>query len=84
MRRTKIVCTVGPSSLRREIIRELICAGMDVARINFSYGDVSFYREAFCLVREEAEFLGKSVAVLGDLQGVKLRIGGSREGCYRT
>lgn len=80
MRRTKIVCTIGPSSLKREIIRELICAGMDVARINFSHGDVSFYREAFCLVREEAEFLGKSVAILGDLQGVKLRIGEVEKG----
>lgn len=75
MRRTKIICTLGPRSSSREAIRAMIQAGMNVARLNFSHGDYDFHRTVARLVREEAEALGYPVALLQDLQGVKIRIG---------
>jgi len=75
MRRTKIICTLGPASAERQTIREMICSGMDVARLNFSHGEPSWHRATARMVREEAERLGKAVAILQDLQGVKIRIG---------
>lgn len=75
MRRTKIICTLGPSSANREVLRDLMLAGMDVVRLNFSHGDHTFHREVVSLVREEAKALRKPIAVLADLQGVKIRIG---------
>ena len=75
MRRTKIVCTLGPSSSSREIIRGLIGAGMDVARLNCSHGDHASHTERFRLVREEAATAGRNVAILMDLQGPKIRTG---------
>ncbi|MBC7216925.1 MAG: pyruvate kinase [Candidatus Caldatribacterium sp.] len=75
MRRTKIICTLGPASQNRETLREMIAAGMDVARLNFSHGDHAFHREMVRLVWEVSKELQKPVAILADLQGVKIRIG---------
>jgi pyruvate kinase len=75
MRRTKIVCTLGPASSSHDQIRSLMEAGMDVARINFSHGDHDTHRDTITRVREVARDLGRPVAVLGDLQGPKIRIG---------
>ncbi|HEX2190323.1 MAG TPA: pyruvate kinase [Longimicrobiaceae bacterium] len=75
IRRTKIVCTLGPVSWSRERIASLIAAGMDVARINFSHGDLPRHAETIRNVREAAEEAGRPVAVLGDLQGPKIRVG---------
>ncbi len=72
---TKIVCTLGPSSSDRETIRKLIQAGMDVARLNFSHGTHEEHRQRIEIVREEAQKLGREVAILQDLQGPKIRIG---------
>lgn len=74
MRKAKIVCTIGPSSEKREIIREMISAGMDVARLNFSYGSFAYFEKVVKIIREESENLKKSVAILQDLQGIKIRI----------
>lgn len=74
-RKVKIVCTLGPASNTREVIRGLIEAGMDVARINASHGDHEQHRALFTMVREEAGAAGKPVAVLYDLQGPKIRTG---------
>ncbi|MQA91291.1 MAG: pyruvate kinase [Gemmatimonas sp.] len=74
-RRTKIVCTLGPSSSSPEKIGELMRAGMDVARINFSHGDLESHGRTIRSVREVATHLGRPVAVLGDLQGPKIRVG---------
>lgn len=79
MRKTKIVATIGPSSNSREIIHEMIKAGMDVARLNFSHGDHFYYREIIKKIREESTKIGKPVAILQDLQGRKLRIKGQKE-----
>jgi pyruvate kinase len=73
--RTKIVGTLGPASTSRETLRELIEAGLNVARINFSHGTHEQHAERIRLVREVAQELGSPVAVLGDLQGPRIRIG---------
>ena len=75
MRRTKIVCTLGPASSTPERIRSLIEAGMDVARVNFSHGVHAQHAEMIRTVREAADQMGRPVAILGDLQGPKIRLG---------
>ncbi|MBA3060566.1 MAG: pyruvate kinase [Nitrospirae bacterium] len=74
-RKTKIVCTIGPASSRRETIRSLIRNGMDVARLNFSHGDHVTYKKIAGLIRDESRNLKKAVAILQDLQGIKIRVG---------
>ncbi len=73
--RTKIVATLGPASTSREAIGGLIEAGLNVARINFSHGTHEQHAERIRTVREVAESLGRHVAILGDLQGPRIRIG---------
>jgi pyruvate kinase len=75
MRRTKIVCTLGPASQSEETLREMIRAGMDVARINFSHGDRETHARNIALARRLAQEEGRVLAVMGDLQGPKLRVG---------
>jgi pyruvate kinase len=79
-RRTKIVVTLGPACSDRDAIRSLIEAGMDVARLNFSHGTHEEHRERIRLVREESERAGRTVPVLQDLQGPKIRIGKVKNG----
>jgi pyruvate kinase len=74
-RRTKIVCTLGPASWSPERIAALIEAGMDVARINFSHGDLDRHAETIRHVREASRQAGRPIAILGDLQGPKIRVG---------
>ena len=73
--RTKIVGTLGPASSSAEGVRALIEAGLDVARINFSHGTHEQHARTIATVREVAEQLGRAVAILGDLQGPRIRIG---------
>jgi pyruvate kinase len=73
MRRAKIVCTLGPSSESQAAIEELIRAGLDVARLNFSHGDYDFHRMLVNRVRAAAGAVGKPVAIMQDLQGPKIR-----------
>jgi pyruvate kinase len=75
MPRAKIVCTLGPASSTPERIGELIDAGMNVARLNFSHGSHEDHAKMLQVVRAEAERRGKAVAVLLDLQGPKIRVG---------
>ena len=75
MKRTKVVCTLGPASTSRETIAALIGAGMDVARLNFSHGKRESHGDALDLVRSVAAELGRRVAVLQDLAGPKTRVG---------
>ncbi|RME39168.1 MAG: pyruvate kinase, partial [Thermoflexia bacterium] len=65
----------GPASRDPEVIRGLLRAGMDIARINFSHGDLETHARAIATVRRVAQEEGRTVAVLGDLQGPKLRVG---------
>ena len=75
LRRTRIVCTIGPSSASPQVMRAMVQAGMDVARLNFSHGDPETHRAAAKAVREAADDAGRPVALLGDLQGPKIRTG---------
>jgi pyruvate kinase len=74
-RRAKIVCTLGPATATREAIRDLVAAGMDVARLNFSHGTYADHEVAYHMVREAADDAGRSVGILADLQGPKIRLG---------
>jgi pyruvate kinase len=73
--KTKIVCTIGPASSSEEVIRELVLAGMNVARINFSHGSFESHSEVIRRVHKVAEELDRTVAILADLPGPKIRIG---------
>jgi pyruvate kinase len=75
IRRTKIVCTIGPASDSEEMIAKLINAGMNVARINFSHGTHDYHRSVIRRIKEVRKALKKPVAILQDLQGPKIRIG---------
>ncbi|PIU65905.1 MAG: pyruvate kinase [Armatimonadetes bacterium CG07_land_8_20_14_0_80_59_28] len=75
MRRTKIVCTLGPASESPETIEALIEAGMDVARLNFSHGDQGTHAACIRRVRDISQRLGRAVAILQDLRGPKIRVG---------
>ncbi|MDY0362484.1 MAG: pyruvate kinase [Desulforegulaceae bacterium] len=75
MNKTKIVCTIGPASSSPEIIKELINAGMNVARLNFSHGSHEDHKKTFDLIRQISDELDKPVAVLQDLSGPKIRTG---------
>ncbi|NBC03640.1 MAG: pyruvate kinase [Bacteroidetes bacterium] len=74
-RRTKIVCTLGPSSNTKEDIEKLYRAGMNVVRINFSHGSHEGHKKTIGYVREVAEKVGYAIPVLMDLQGPKIRVG---------
>jgi pyruvate kinase len=73
--RTKIVCTIGPATSTEAQIGDLIDAGMNVARINFSHGTHAQHATAIARVRGAAAARGVPVAILGDLQGPRIRIG---------
>ena len=79
-RRGKIVCTLGPATATDEMVRALVEAGMDVARLNFSHGDHSDHEAAYRRVRWASDVTGRAVGVLADLQGPKIRLGRFAEG----
>ncbi|MBB3040286.1 pyruvate kinase [Nocardioides sp. LMS-CY] len=74
MRRAKIVCTLGPATSSPRRIRELVYAGMDVARLNMSHGSHEDHAEAYRLVREASDASGHGVGIFADLQGPKIRL----------
>lgn len=80
MRRAKIVSTLGPSTDSYEQIKALVEAGMDVARFNMSHGTHAEHEERYHRVRDASEETKRSVGVLADLQGPKIRLGRFREG----
>src|SRR5699024_8709761 len=73
VRKTKIVCTIGPASESPEMLKELMKSGMDVARLNFSHGDYEEHAVRIQRIRETANELGKTVAILLDTQGPEIR-----------
>ena len=79
-RRTKIVCTLGPTSSDPDTIQALVRAGMDVARMNFSHGSHEEHEERVRRVREAAQKEGRVVTILQDLQGPKIRVGEMKDG----
>ncbi|GHH74034.1 pyruvate kinase [Streptomyces sulfonofaciens] len=80
MRRAKIVCTLGPATDSYDQIKALVEAGMDVARLNLSHGTYAEHEERYHRVRKASEETGRSVGILADLQGPKIRLGRFTEG----
>ncbi len=80
MRRAKIVCTLGPATDSYDQIKDLVEAGMDVARFNFSHGTHAEHEERYRRVRKAADESGRSIGTLADLQGPKIRLGHFAEG----
>ncbi|MDG2152944.1 MAG: pyruvate kinase [Crocinitomicaceae bacterium] len=75
MKRTKIVATIGPSSSSKEVLKDMILAGMNVCRLNFSHGAYEDHSEVIKNIRALNDKLGLNVAILADLQGPKIRTG---------
>src|SRR5699024_65750 len=80
MRRAKIVSTLGPSTSTPEAIRELVDAGMDLARLNLSHGEHAVHERNYEQVRAASDDSGRAVGVLVDLQGPKIRVGRFADG----
>jgi pyruvate kinase len=74
IRQTKIVASLGPATDDPAVLAKIFEKGVNVVRINFSHGDASAHQERVDLVRKTAEELGKTIAILGDLQGPKIRL----------
>ena len=75
IRRTKIVATLGPASSSAAVIRQLVQAGMDVARLNFSHGSYEDHARTLACLRQISSELDKPITILQDLQGPKIRVG---------
>src|SRR5262249_36555961 len=73
--KTKIVATIGPASGSPEMLERLIRAGLNVARLNFSHGNLAEHAERIKRIRSAAKAVGRRVAVMADLPGPKMRIG---------
>jgi pyruvate kinase len=73
--RTKIIATIGPASIQKEVLKKMIIDGVDVCRLNFSHGKYEAHLEAIDVIRAVNMELGTNVAILADLQGPKLRVG---------
>jgi pyruvate kinase len=80
MRKVKIVCTIGPASSTKNIIEKMIKAGMNIARLNFSYGRYEDHKIAVDRIREAARKYDSPVAILQDLKGLKIRVGSVKDG----
>ena len=78
-KKTKIVATLGPAISSREIMKQMILEGVDVFRINFSHADYDIVEKNVRMIRELSKELETATAILGDLQGPKLRVGTMKE-----
>ena len=74
LRRTKIVCTIGPA-ITKEIFPAMVEAGLNVARLNFSHGTHDEHQARFDMIRAVSREAGRTVAILQDLAGPKIRLG---------
>lgn len=79
-KRTKIVATIGPSSSDPEVLRQMIEAGLDVVRINFSHADRTHLSSLVQTIRDLADEAGKPIGIMGDLRGPRIRVGKMEEG----
>lgn len=77
---TKVVCTIGPKSEKKEVLKELVLSGMNVMRLNFSHGDHEEHGARIKTIREISKETGKHVAILLDTKGPEIRTGSHAEG----
>lgn len=80
MRKTKIVCTIGPASESEEMLEKLMNAGMNVARLNFSHGDHAEHKVRIDRIREVAQRLDKTIAIMLDTKGPEIRTHNMKDG----
>src|SRR5436190_16614658 len=80
VRSTKIVATLGPASSEPAVLERMIRAGVDVVRLNFSHGTAADHEKRATLVKELSAKVGRTVAIMCDLQGPKIRVGKFKEG----
>ncbi len=80
MKKTKIICTIGPAVDEEAVLEKLILAGMDVARINFSHGNYQDQEARIETVKQAREKVGKPVALMLDTKGPEIRIGKFKDG----
>ncbi len=73
--KTKIICTIGPASCNKEVLKEMIYEGADALRLNFSHGDFNQHKEYVKNIREAEKESGKNVSIIQDLQGPRIRVG---------
>ena len=74
-KRTKLICTIGPACADREILRDMMLAGMNAARLNFSHGSYPDHKEKIDLIKELRAELGLPIAVILDTKGPEIRTG---------
>ena len=79
LRKTKIICTMGPAVADKESLIKLINKGMDAARLNMSHGEYDTHGKFIKLLRETSEKLGKYITIIADIQGPKIRLGDLKE-----
>jgi pyruvate kinase len=77
--KTKIVCTIGPASESQEVMEQMLLAGMNVARLNFSHGDFESHKRVIDTLRSASRATGRRVAIMADLSGPKMRMGKLKE-----
>jgi len=77
--KTKIVCTLGPASIKPEVLEEMIKAGMDIVRLNFSHGTHEEHTKTFNMVRELGSKHNQQISIIADIQGPKIRTGVMKE-----
>jgi pyruvate kinase len=80
LRSTKIVATLGPASSDPQTLERMVLAGVDVVRLNFSHGTAEDHLKRAELVREIGRKTGRTVGVMADLQGPKIRVGKFKDG----
>jgi len=80
MCKTKIICTIGPASEKPATIEGMIKSGMDIARLNFSHGTHEQHEKRMVIIRKASNKLNKSIGIMQDLQGPKIRIGKFKPG----
>jgi len=81
-KKTKIVATLGPATSKKEVLKEMLDAGVNIFRINFSHASYDDVKERVKMIRELNKEYGFNVGILGDLQGPKLRVGEMKDGIY--
>ena len=80
MKKTKIICTMGPNTNDRDLMKKLVENGMDIARFNFSHGDHAEQKERMDMLKSVREEVGRPVAILLDTKGPEIRTGLLKDG----
>ena len=80
MKKTKIVSTIGPSSVKEDVLESLILQGLDVARLNFSHGDLESHHQTIEIIKKVREKIKYPVAIMLDTKGPEIRVGKMKDG----